>query len=189
MTYPVLPIIMPSDLDGHANGFLPSSLLRRLNGTTGELHHLAATAFNCLQLEAFFAGVSLKSVGTYRSYGTQVVMFNDRYSPLPTLRVPKVTRRWNGKTYWLKRGKAPSAVPGTSNHGWGLAIDIAGVSGDRLAWMLGPHPLLSPVVKYGFTWEVESGANAEPWHIRYVCGDEWPPAVDEALEVFPALRA
>jgi len=51
------------------------------------------------------------------------------------------------------------------------------------------RPLLSPVVKYGFTWEVESGPNAESWHIRYVCGDEWPSAVDEALKVFPDLRA
>jgi hypothetical protein len=44
-------------------------------------------------------------------------------------------------------------------------------------------------VKYGFTWEVESGPNAESWHIRYICGDEWPSAVDEALKVFPDLRA
>ena len=64
----------------------------------------------------------------------------------------------------------------------------ADASGKRLEWLLGPHPLPSPVVKYGFSWEVASGPNAEPWHIRYVCGDEWPPAVEEALEVFPNLK-
>lgn len=189
MTYPVLPIIMPTDLSACTNGQLPPTLLRPLKGTRGELHHLAATAFNCLQLEAFFAGVDLQSVGSYRPYTQQLIMFNDRFSSTPTLRIPRVTRRWGGKTYWLRRGKAPSAAPGTSNHGWGLAIDIANASGARLAWMLGPHPLLSPVVKYGFTWEVESGPNAESWHIRYVCGDEWPSAVDEALKAFPDLRA
>lgn len=128
------------------------------------------------------------SVGTYRPYGVQLTMFRERYVSTPTLRIPPVTRRWNDKTWWLKRGHSPSAVPGTSNHGWGLAIDIADASGKRLEWMLGPHPLLSPVVKYGFSWEVASGPNAEPWHIRYVCGDDWPPAVEEALEVFPNLK-
>lgn len=189
MRYPVLPIMMPSDLYGHSNGDIPLSLLRSLKGTHGVMHRFAATAFNCLQLEAMFAGVDLQSVGTYRPLATQVAMFNDRYSPYPTLRVPKVMRRYNGKTYWLKRGKAPAAVPGTSNHGWGLAIDIASASGERLDWMLGLHPLLSPVVKYGFTWETASGPNAEPWHIRYVCGDKYPPAVVEALKVFPDLQA
>jgi len=50
-------------------------------------------------------------------------------------------------------------------------------------WILGPHPLLSPDVEYRFSWEVTSGPNAEPWDIRYVCGDDCPPADDEALVV------
>jgi LAS superfamily LD-carboxypeptidase LdcB len=192
MKYPVLPIILPRDLEGQPNGKLNPALLRPLKGTKGAMHHQAATAFNCLQLEAFFAGVDLQSTSsadTYRSYDRQQATFVDRYSPNPTGRIPIVTRRWSGKLWWLKRGKSPSASPGTSNHGLGLAIDIAGASGARLAWMMGSHPLLSPVLKYGFSWEVESGPNAEAWHIRYVCGDNPPAAVTLALQTFPDLKA
>ena len=192
MKYPVLPIILPRDLEGQPNGKINPGLLRQLKGTKGAMHHQAATAFNALQLEAMFAGVDLQSTSsadTYRSYDRQLSTFMDRYSDKPTGRVPVVTRRWNGKLWWLKRGKAPSAAPGTSNHGLGLAIDIAGASGARLAWMMGANPFLSPVLKYGFSWEVESGRNAESWHIRYVCGDNPPAAVTLAVQAFPELKA
>lgn len=190
--FPVLRLIPPNDLSGVSNGNVPPSLLRSLRGTKGRLHHLAATAFNCLQLEAMFAGVDLQATSvadTYRSYEQQKKTFNDRYAGLPTGRRPQVTRKFAGKTYFLKPGKAPSASPGTSNHGWGLAIDIANASGARLAWMLGPSELESPVLKYGFSWEVESGPNAEAWHIRYVVGDEIPQAVRDAVAAFPELKA
>ena len=192
MKYPVLPIIMPRDLKGETNGKLNPGLLRQLKGTKGAMHHQAATAFNALQLDAYFNGIDLQSTSsadTYRSYDRQERTFLDRYSPTPTTRVPSVTRRWNGKLWWLKRGKAPSAAPGTSNHGLGLAIDIAGASGSRLAWMMGPNPFLSPVLKYGFSWEVESGRNAESWHIRYVCGDTPTAATVLAVQAFPDLKA
>lgn len=192
MKFPVLPVVMPSDLAGVSNGELPGNLLRSLKATKGRLHHEAATAFNCLQLHAYFQGVDLQATSvadTYRSLEQQKKTFVDRYLGLPTGRKPEVTRKFQGKTYYLKPGKAPSASPGTSNHGWGLAIDIAGATGNRLGWMLGPSPLESPVIKFGFSWEVESGPNAESWHIRYVCGDNPPQAVLDALKVFPELKA
>lgn len=190
--FPVLPVIMPSDLKNVSNGKIPSWLMKSLRGTKGRLHHQAATAFNCLQMEAYFAGIDLQSTSvadTYRAFDLQKKAFHDRYATLPTGRKPEVTRKYEGKTYYLKPGKAPSATPGTSNHGWGLAIDIANASGVRLAWMLGPNPLASPVLKYGFSWEVESGPNAEAWHIRYVCGDTPPQAVLDAVAAFPELKA
>ena len=192
MKYHVLPIIQPSDLAGQQNGKLDERLLRKLHGTKGALHHKAATAFNCLQLNAYFNGIDLQSTSTadtYRAYQRQESGFLQRYSTSLSKRVPPVARRWNGKTYWLKKGYAPMATPGTSNHGWGLAIDIAGASGSRLAWMLGKGWWDSPVLQYGFSWEVASGRNAESWHIRYVCGDNYPPAVLEALRAFPELEA
>ena len=192
LRYHVLPIKMPSDLANKENGKLPPHLLAKLKGTSGAMHPKAATAFNCLQMHAFFAGIDLQSTSTadtYRSYERQERTFLDRYAEKFTNRVPPVFRTWNRKRYWLKKGKAPSATPGTSNHGWGLAIDVAGASGKRLAWMLGPSAWESPVLKFGFSWEVASGKNAESWHIRYVCGDEYPPAVVEALKVFPELEA
>lgn len=190
--YHVLPIVMPSDLMGVDNGEIPANLLRPLKGSPGQLHHEAATAFNCLQLAAYFAGIELKPVSpadTYRPYTAQQRLFKQRYSTTPTGRVPTVTRTWNKTKFYLKKGVAPSATPGTSNHGWGLAVDISSASGARLAWMLGNDIWSSPVVQYGFSWEVKEGANAESWHIRYVCGDTPPAKVLEALEAFPDLKA
>lgn len=50
----------------------------------------------------------------------------------------------------------------------GIAIDIANASGPRLAW------LAANATKFGFSWEV---LPSEPWHLRYVAGDDVPEAV------------
>ena len=185
--YPVLPIIMPSDLKGQKNGELQPALLRNIKAPNGKLHSLAATAWNCLQLDAYFNGIELKHVGAYRPLTQQVALFNTRYQDTPTGRTPQVTRKYQGKTWYLKKGYAPAGTPGTSNHGWGLAIDISHCSGKRLEWLLGDGFMTSNALKYGFSWEVKNGPNAEAWHIRYVCGDKLPQAVLDAIAYFPML--
>lgn len=67
------------------------------------------------------------------------------------------------------------AVPGSSWHNYGVAIDIANATGARLAW------LLANEAKFGFSHELDS----EPWHIRYVAGD----AVPEAVQAWKASKA
>jgi LAS superfamily LD-carboxypeptidase LdcB len=187
--YPVLPLIMPSDLAGQKNGEINPALLRNINAPSGKLHHLAATAWNCLQLSAYFSGIELRHVGAYRPLSEQVKLFNARYESAPTGRTPQVTRTYQGKTWYLKKGVAPAGTPSTSNHGWGLAIDVANASGKRLDWLLGDGFMTSNALKFGFSWEVKSGANAEAWHIRYVAGDKLPQAVTEALAAFPTMNA
>jgi LAS superfamily LD-carboxypeptidase LdcB len=60
------------------------------------------------------------------------------------------------------------AVPGTSNHNLGIAIDIKDSSGARLEW------LAKNATSFGFSWEV---LPSEPWHLRYVAGDDVPERV------------
>jgi LAS superfamily LD-carboxypeptidase LdcB len=189
MLYPVLPIIMPSDLVGVANGKLPAKLLRNIKAPNGQLHALAATAWNAMQLAAYFDGIELKHVGAYRPLSEQMALFNNRYALSPTGRKPQVTRTYLGKTWYLKKGMAPAGVPGTSNHGIGLAIDISDASGKRLSWLLGDSFATSNALKYGFTWEVADpkNPNFEQWHLRYVCGDQLPQAVLDAIAYFPTL--
>ena len=63
-----------------------------------------------------------------------------------------------------------AAPPGTSNHGWGLAIDFCSreTSGARWTWLQENGPL------YGFqnpSWALPSGVGPhEPWHWEFVKG-------------------
>jgi cell wall-associated NlpC family hydrolase len=66
------------------------------------------------------------------------------------------------------RKPAITAVPGTSNHGWGLAVDLCGgvnVFGTaQTAWMQGN------AAHYGWVhpdWARADGQNPEPWHWEY----------------------
>jgi LAS superfamily LD-carboxypeptidase LdcB len=187
--YPVLPIIMPSDLEGQKNGEIKPALLRDIKAPNGKLHSLAATAWNALQLAAYFDGIELKHVGAYRPLAQQVALFNQRYEAKPNFRKPQVTRKYNGQVWFLKQGFAPAGTPSTSNHGGGLAIYISHCTGKRLEWLLGDVFMTSNELMYGFSWEVKNVPNAEAWHIRYVCGDKLPQAVLDAIAVFPTLDA
>ena len=180
--FPVRPIVMPTDLAHAMNGLLNTSVLRKVGPTSGQLHHSAATAWNCLQLAAFFDKITLDHVGAYRTLGQQSTLFKQRYSLTPQGR--NITRKLNGQTYYLRDGFAPSSTPGKSNHGWGLAIDVASASGDRLAWLLAGN-----AEKFGWFWEVKNGPQAEPWHLNFVCGDAPPRGVRNALRLFPELNA
>ena len=192
-TYPVLPIIMPTDLTGQKNGYVSTTVLRTIQKPSGLLEQHAATAWNCLQLAAYFNGLTLNQVGAYRSYSQQLALFNDRYSTKDTGRVPQVTRIWQGKVYYLKPGKAPCATPGNSDHGWGLAIDAANCyeGSALLNWLLGDGFMTCEALKYGFTWAVADSKNPnfEPWHLQYVPGDTYTQATLDAIKVFPALVA
>ncbi|WP_324276136.1 M15 family metallopeptidase [Blastococcus brunescens] len=61
-----------------------------------------------------------------------------------------------------------AAVPGTSNHGWALAVDLCGginVSGSvQWAWMT------ANAARFGFVqpdWAAPGGEKPEPWHWEY----------------------
>jgi hypothetical protein len=86
---------------------------------------------------------------------------------------------WNGQRWYQRPNTAVAAVPGTSNHGWALAIDT-GEENDTdvatdpldnvtLAWLVANEG------RFGFSHELQS----EPWHIRYWSGDSIPAAVLE----------
>jgi len=168
--YPVVPVKLCSCLKGVKPGELPAKLLRGIEGK-GKLHHCAADAYEAMDVAANAAGIDLSPTSqadTYRSLETQEYGFYQRYTdtPKPALMKQK-PRIYKGKAWYLKKGMAPMAVPGTSNHNLGIAIDIKDASGNRLAWLLANEHL------YGFSHELDS----EPWHIRYVAGDATPDAV------------
>ncbi len=126
-------------LQGFANGLLPSSALCPLEGTQGLLLRAdAAAAFNRMAA----AGGMPCAGNSYRSYSEQVALYRVK----PSL----------------------AAVPGTSNHGWGVAVDFAcgaesfGSAG--YLWLKAHGPT------YGWThpsWAEPGGNRPEPWHWEY----------------------
>jgi len=177
--YPVVKVQRCSHLKGVKPGERDSSLLRGIEGK-GKLHHCAADAYEAMDAAANAEGIDLSPTSqadTYRSLETQEYGFYQRYTDKPNKKLLKQTPRiYKNKAWYLKKGVAPMAVPGTSNHNLGIAVDIANASGKRLEW------LLKHAQSFGFSWEVQS----EPWHLRYVAGDNAPTRVKEWLANKPA---
>lgn len=185
MAYPVRTVVEPAVLHGERNGKLPASILVEVpclyGGPTVRLVAPAATAWRAMRAAASSAGHRLKAVGphdSYRPYEHQERIFLDRYT---TTRVSGARpRRWQGQL-WYKRnpGLANAAVPGTSNHGRGLAVDtgeerdprtgVEDLDQGTLRW------LLDNELRFGFSHEDQT----EQWHIRYYAGDALPAAVHE----------
>lgn len=195
MPLPILPMVFPTTLKGLENGKLPTSVLKVFllddnDAVTCEV--TAARAFQALFAAARKAlpGLRVREVGGYRSYAGQLSLFLSRYKAVSKSvydNTPFAHRKfWKNapslgysSAYWVKKSNnlATAAVPGTSNHGWGLAIDIAentdtdsapeGITSRFVHWLSANAP------HYGISAELQS----EVWHWRYVAGDNIPKLV------------
>lgn len=143
-----LPLLIPSTAmarwGGFRNGQIPASALCPI--ATGDPRLLrcdAAIAFRLLDAayrKHFGRGISIG--GAYRSLTEQQALFAVK----PNL----------------------AAVPGTSNHGWGLAVDLAG-GVDKFGtpqhnWLVANAP------RFGWQhpqWARQGGSRPEPWHFEF----------------------
>lgn len=131
----------------YANGYIPRSALspitRAVNGEQAYLTHEAAAAFLAMNAESERDyGVTLRTASArtaYRPYADQEY-FWDQY---------------------LHHGGNLAARPGTSNHGWALAVDLATPQMRAIVDKIG-H-------KYGWAKEW-SDAPSEWWHLRWRAG-------------------
>lgn len=127
----------------YPNGLIPPAALCPLSVPGHMLRADAAAAYERLAAayrQAF--GRSLCLSDSYRSYAEQVRLFREK----PSL----------------------AAVPGTSNHGWGLAVDFCGgmqsFGTPDQAWMR------ANAGSYGWyhpSWAEPGGSRPEPWHWEY----------------------
>jgi cell wall-associated NlpC family hydrolase len=141
---PVGPVTATSGAwGGWVNGQIPADQLCRVGRGPHRLRCDAAAAYTAMSAayETAF-GSPLCITDSYRSLGAQV----DAHE-----RKPRIT-----------------AVPGTSNHGWGLAVDLCGgvnVFGTaQSAWMT------AHAARFGWLhpdWAQKTGSNPEPWHWEY----------------------
>ncbi|HLM04795.1 MAG TPA: D-alanyl-D-alanine carboxypeptidase family protein [Blastococcus sp.] len=128
---------------GYPNGLIPPSAMCPLGPAGHALRCDAAAAYRAMS--AAFAsafGSPLCITDSYRTYASQVRLYGQK----PAL----------------------AAVPGTSNHGWGLAVDLCGgierFGTAPYAWMkanAGRFGYLHP------DWAEPGNGREEPWHWEY----------------------
>ncbi|MDX2967848.1 peptidoglycan DD-metalloendopeptidase family protein [Kribbella solani] len=127
---------------GYSNGMIPAGKLCAIGG--GQMLRCDAAAAYLQMAGAYRAqfGKSLCITDSYRSYTAQV----DLYQRKPSL----------------------AALPGTSNHGWGVAVDLCGgidkYSTPQYLWMkahAGNYGWLHP------GWAEQGGNREEPWHWEF----------------------
>ena len=131
---------------GYQNGRIPDNALCPVPSTpTLQLECGAATAFD--QLNTGFKAAIGQNIGItdgHRSYDEQVACR-------------------------LEKGSL-CANPGTSNHGWGKAVDIGGCRGVNSGTGPAFEWLTANASRYGWThpaWAQAGGSKPEPWHWEY----------------------
>jgi len=132
------------DLGGYPNGEIPREMLCPLWGADWHVLRADAAATFSAMSKAYAAhfGRPICVTDSYRSYEMQV----DVHRRKPTM----------------------TAIPGTSNHGWGTAVDLCdgvqsfgtptfgwlSANASRFGWF---HP----------SWAAQGGSRPEPWHWEY----------------------
>lgn len=192
--FPTQKLVSPKDMTEIPNGEMPAKLLGNIK-PYGQLHHKAARCWEAMRKAASTDGLELSHVGALRTLKEQQSLFKQRYSLKDEGRHPTITRKYAGKTWFLKENCSPAGTPGTSNHGLGLAIDVCAVINKKNVG-LGSAPkhvewLKKNAGTYGFAWEIADprDPNFEIWHMICFNADTPPPAVTEtALTIPPASK-
>jgi hypothetical protein len=133
---------------GYENGRLPASALRR-SASGCRMYAPAAVAYDAMAMAAAEAGFRLEHSGCYRTYQQQVLLREARCA--------------QGLCKF-------AAVPGTSLHGWGLAVDFKignralDYRDDLFAWLTQNAGRFGYVHPY---WARQGGNLQEPWHWEY----------------------
>lgn len=126
---------VPADLAAYGNGRVPAQALEPVGSTGHTLWAPAAGALEDVLAAAARDGVTIGITDSYRSYDAQV----------------DVAER---KGLYSQGGLA--AKPGTSPHGWGLAVDLK-LDATAQAWMRANGG------RFGFVEDTPR----EPWHWVY----------------------
>jgi hypothetical protein len=144
---PATPDNRPIAPAGQTNGALGATVLTSVNGCV--VSKQAANALRALFTAATEAKMSLYATGCYRDLAGQVA----------------------ARTAWCALDAcAMAALPGTSNHGWGKAVDFAtagGMTFDAPAY----NWLAANAWRFGWShprWAEPTGSAPEPWHWEWI---------------------
>ena len=127
--------VPPAALRRFGNGTIPPEALSRVAGTGHKLYEPAARSLERLLSAASAAGIRVGVTDSYRSIEVQRQVASEK---------------------GLYRDGGLAAVPGTSAHGWGLAVDLD-LDSRAQAWMR------ANAHRFGFVEDTPR----EPWHWGY----------------------
>lgn len=129
------PVQPPPELVAFGNGRIPPHALASIGHGDHRLHAPAAQAFDQMEAAARAEGVSFGVISSFRDFATQERLAQE-------------------KGLYSQGGLA--AAPGTSNHGWGLSVDLR-LDDRAQVWMR------ENGWRFGFVEDVPR----EPWHWTY----------------------
>lgn len=130
---------------GYPNGFIPLTALCPIGGGAGSHVLRCDAAASFAALDEAYAGAFGRRIcvtDSYRTFDSQVRLYGTK----PAL----------------------AAVPGTSNHGWALAVDLCdganSYGSPQYAWLMANAPLFGWVNP---GWARQGGGREEPWHWEF----------------------
>ena len=154
--------------------YIPDVRVVKATGMKQSMRDEAATALETMFAAAKAEKVGLSTVSGYRSYAKQATIY-----------ARKKNKAGQDKADMLV------ALPGSSEHQLGIAMDLAQKGGSQLNESFGDTKagqwINANAYKYGFIVRYQLGKEAitgyayEPWHVRYV-GVAYAKAIFEAGE-------
>ena len=130
------PMPVPPELASYGNGQIPAGALEPVGQGDHRLYAPAANAWKAAVAAARSQGIDLRLTDSYRSYDQQVAL---------------------AAAKGLTSDGGLAAAPGTSNHGWGLAVDVNVDDAAARIW------LRANGHRFGFVEAVRG----EPWHWEF----------------------
>lgn len=160
------------ELDGYQNGNMDPDRLLKVG--TCVLERDAAYTYSLMKEAAEKDGISLRTDGCYRTLRKQEAAYEKR---CPVLEIPVYADNGvSGAKFQTgtKRARVCSgpltAVPGTSNHGWGRAIDFRDRYDVLNCYDKEFHWLRNNAHRFGWVhpaWAHCGQDTQEPWHWEY----------------------
>ena len=153
---------LPEGITSAQNGLMPADRLKKIH-CGGHLYIDAARAWLAMVRAAMqdkiFLNVNMP-FNAYRNIKHQINVFQQRFVPIDAqdnsdaIKVP-----YDGKIWQLKPDAIYAAIPGTSSHGYGLAVDILNSGNAKIKSWLNQN-----AADFGFVREYDF----EPWHFTYI---------------------
>jgi UDP-N-acetylmuramoyl-tripeptide--D-alanyl-D-alanine ligase len=163
---------LPEGITPENNGMMPIERLKRIH-CGGQLYIDAARSWLAMVRAAAQDNIFLNlntPFKAYRKMEQQIKVFKKRFMLIDgqeNLSDDAIRVEFENKIWQLKPNEIYAAVPGTSSHGYGLAVDIQNAALSHVkAW------LNKNAAQFGFVREYDF----EPWHFTYIKSREGIPA-------------